>query len=57
MMDDVELASLISAQLEQALNAADGGISERRQKLFDRYYGAKEGSERAGYSSLSLRAK
>ena len=54
-MDDKELAGIVSGKLDRALNAADGGISERRQKLFDRYYGAKEGTERAGYSSFTTR--
>ena len=50
-----ELVGIVSEKLEHALNAADGGLSERRQRLFDRYYGAKEGTERAGYSSFTTR--
>ena len=54
-MDDLELVKIVSEKLERALNAADGGLSQRRRDLFDRYLGALEGSEREGYSKFTTR--
>ena len=55
MMEERELTRIIAEKLDRALNASDGGISQRRQDMFDRYMGAKEGNERAGYSSFVTR--
>ena len=54
-MDDKKLVQILSEKLEKALNASDGGISQKRRDLFDRYLGAKEGTERPGYSSFTTR--
>lgn len=55
MMSEEELVRIISEKLERALNAADGGISQRRRDMLDRYLGARDGTERAGYSSFTTR--
>ena len=54
-MEERELVKIISEKLERALNAADGGLSQRRRDLFDRYLGALEGNERDGYSKFTTR--
>ena len=55
MLSDRQLTGIISEKLDRALNASDNGISQRRRDLFDRYYGALEGSERDGYSKFTTR--
>ena len=54
-LEDKELVKIVAEKLDRALNAADGGISQRRRDLFDRYLGAREGDERPGYSSFTTR--
>ena len=54
-MEERELVKIVSEHLERSLNAADGGISQRRRDLFDRYMGAREGNEREGYSKFVTR--
>ena len=54
-LEERELVKIISEKLERALNAADGGLSQRRRDLFDRYLGALEGTEREGYSKFVTR--
>ena len=55
MLSDRELTGIISEKLERALNASDGGLSQRRRDLFDRYFGARDGNERDGYSKFTTR--
>ena len=54
-MEERELVKIIAEKLERALNASDGGLSQRRRDLFDRYLGAPEGNERDGYSRFTTR--
>lgn len=54
-MEERELVKICAEKLERALNAADGGLSQRRRDLFDRYQGALEGNERDGYSKFTTR--
>ena len=54
-MTDTELASILRAKIINGVNYDSSGVSDRRQKMFDRYMGAPEGSERKGYSTFVTR--
>ena len=54
-MNESELAAYLGLKVQNAMNRADGDLSDVRENLFAQYYGAKQGNEREGFSSFVTR--
>lgn len=54
-MDEVQLASIVSAEIEDAISFIDADIGPERAKAVDRYYGRPYGDEEEGRSHVVSR--